>query len=115
MIHSPLRGESAQVKCELTHHLAFKGEAKAELMGLPPGTKTDPLQFTHESPELIFKVATDAKARKGLHRTLFCKLTLQYEGETLTQTLGGRGALRIDVPAPPEKPKPAKTASVPKK
>jgi len=98
-----IQGEPVQVTCELEHKLAFEGKARVELLGLPPGAKTEVREITREDQTVVFDVTTEKDARKGLHRSLFCKMTLEFPGETVTQTFGGRGALRIDEPPPPPK------------
>ena len=58
--------------------------------------------------ELVFPVTTESGAKTGLHRTLFCRMTVNYSDTTLTQSFGGRGSLRIDPPpAPPSIKKPS--------
>jgi hypothetical protein len=102
-----IQGNPVQVKCELTQKTPFEGKAKVELVGLPPGTKTEPQEITKEDKEISFDVTTAADARKGVHRSLFCRLTVVYNGESLSQSFGGRGTLRIDPPPPPPEPEEA--------
>ena len=70
-------------------------------MGLPPGTKTTTLEMTKDTKELTFPITAETNARPGLHRTLFCRMPVNYNDTTLTQTFGGRGSLRVDPPPPP--------------
>lgn len=79
----------------------FPGNAKAELVGLPANTATQPIEFTKDTAELIFKVNAAKEARPGRYPSLICVTTFQVEGETVTHTLG-TGELRVDAPLPPK-------------
>jgi hypothetical protein len=57
--------------------------------------------MTKDTKQLTFPITTELNARTGLHRTLFCRLTVSYNGTTLTQNFGGRGTLRVDPPPTP--------------
>jgi len=95
------QGYPTEVKVNLTQKVEFPGEATVELLGLPAGTKTSTQKMTKDSKELVFPITAETNAKTGLHRTLFCRLTVSYNGTTLTQTFGGRGSLRVDPPPPP--------------
>ena len=43
------QGQPTQVPCKLTHNTPFEGNAKAELLGLPPGATADPVEFTKDT------------------------------------------------------------------
>jgi len=107
------QGYPTQVKVALTQKVPFPGKASVELLGLPSGAKTTKLEMTKDMKELVFPITTETNAKIGLHRTLLCRMTVDYEGTTLTQTFGSRGSLRVDSPpAPPKVRKPvAKEAS----
>ena len=101
------QGYPTQVKVKLTQQEPFPGKASVELLGLPSGTKTTKLEMTKDMKELVFPITTETNAKVGLHRTLLCRMTVDYEGATLTQTFGSRGSLRVDSPpAPPKVRKP---------
>ena len=95
------QGYPTEVKVKLTQKVEFPGIATVELLGLPAGTKTTKVEMKKDSNELTFPITTETGAKTGLHRTLFCRMTVSYEGTTLTQTFGGRGSLRVDPPPPP--------------
>ena len=95
------QGYPTEVKVKLTQKAEFPGTATVELLGLPSGTKTTKLEMKKDSKELTFPITTETGAKTGLHRTLFCRLTVSYNDTTLTQTFGGRGSLRVDPPPPP--------------
>jgi hypothetical protein len=90
----------------------FAGNAKAELVGLPANTATQPIEFTKDSAELIFKVNATQDARPGRYPSLICVTTFQVEGETVTHTLG-TGELRVDAPLPPKPNAPPAAAPTP--
>ncbi|HSH14601.1 MAG TPA: PPC domain-containing protein, partial [Verrucomicrobiae bacterium] len=99
-----IQGNPVQVKCELTQTVPFPGPAKVELVGLPAGATAPPKTITKDDTEVVFDVTTAPDARTGLHRTLFCQLTVTYTNEVVSQSFGGRGTLRIDPPPPPPEP-----------
>ena len=108
------QGYPTEVKVALTQKVEFPGEATVELVGLPAGTKTVPVKMTKDSKELVFPITAETGAKVGLHRTLFCRLTVNYNDTKLTQTFGGRGSLRVDPPpAPPKVRKPVATEVTP--
>ena len=102
------QGYPTQVKVALTQKVEFPGKATVELVGLPSGAKSTTVEMTKDMKELVFPVTTEPGAKTGLHRTLFCRMTVNYSDTTLTQTFGGRGSIRIDPPpAPPTIKKPS--------
>ena len=102
------QGYPTQVKVALTQKVEFPGKATVELVGLPSGAKSTTVEMTKDMKELVFPVTTEPGAKTGLHRTLFCRMTVNYSDTTLTQSFGGRGSLRIDPPpAPPTIKKPS--------
>jgi len=92
------QGYPTELKCELTNRTEFPGTATVELVGLPTGTTSTKLEMTKDTKELKFPISVADNARAGLHRTVYCKMTLNHNGHSVTQTLGGRGTLRINVP-----------------
>jgi hypothetical protein len=110
-----IQGQPVQVKCELTQKEPFPGKARVELVGLPPGAKAEPREITKDDQEIVFEVLTEPDARKGLHRSLFCQLSLDFDSDQVTQSFGGRGTLRIDAPPPPPEPSEEEAASSGKK
>jgi hypothetical protein len=76
----------------------FEGQAKVELLGLPPGVSTEPVEFDASAKEVVFKLTLAADARVGRHRQLFCQVTIQQGGEPVVHTIG-TGELGVD-PAP---------------
>ena len=91
----------------------FEGEATAELLGIPAGIVTEPVKFTKDTAELVFKVKAAADAREGKHGGIVCRTTFNVAGEPVIHTLGAT-ELRVDKPLPPKvdapKPVPAPVA-----
>ena len=109
------QGEEAEVFCKIAHKTAFDGNAKAELLGLPPGVVTSAMEFNKETAELTFKMTTTDKSPAGKHN-LLCRLTITQNGEPIVSR-GGGVQLQIDKPLPPEpnQPPPPKPKVVAKK
>lgn len=109
------RGQPAQVLCKLEQHTDFEGEAKIELLGLPPKTAAEPLTIKKSDEEIIFTVTTEADAPVGQHKSLFCRVTIMKDGEPVVHNIGHGGVLRIDAPPPaPKKEEAPKVAEQPK-
>ncbi|MHB8970868.1 MAG: PPC domain-containing protein [Pirellulaceae bacterium] len=101
-------GQTADVIVRITKNRDFAGAATAELLGLPAKTSTDPqpLSFTPDTQDLVYKVKIDPDARPGKFETLVCRAIVTINGEPITHTFGG-GELRIDEPLPPKADAPA--------
>jgi hypothetical protein len=85
----------------------FEGNATAELMGLPHGTKAAPMTFTKDTKELLFQVSVAADATIGKHQNLFCKVLIPQNGQQIVHQVAYGGVLRIDAPTVAAAPKPA--------
>lgn len=99
------QGQPALVLCKLNHNTAFDGEAKAELIGVPPKVTVEPLGFNKETQELTFAVKTEGDSPVGKHG-LFCQLSIPQNGEVIVSR-GGNVELQIDQPLPPPPNQPA--------
>jgi hypothetical protein len=114
------QGQVAQVPCVITHNTPFEGNAKAELLGLPPGATADPLEFKHDTAELIFQVKTTDGTPVGSHKSLFCQVSITQNGEPIVGSVGA-SELQVNAPPaaaptpPPEAAKPAEPAAAPPK
>ncbi len=95
------QGKETEVVVKMEKKIDFEGNAKCELVGLPAGSSTTPVEFNKETKEIIFKVAAVKEARPGRFPSLICISTLQVQGEPVVHTLG-TGELRIDEPLPPK-------------
>lgn len=108
------QGQATQFICKLNHITPFEGKASAELLGLPPHTEVQKLEFDKTTEQLVFDVKTTAETPVGKHTSVFCRVTIPFEGETIVAT-AGRSDLQVDRPLPkkqvaakpaPTKPKP---------
>ncbi len=99
------QGQPAEVFCKLTMATPFDGNAKAELLGIPPKVVGGPVEFNKDTKELTFKMTTDPAAPVGKHN-LYCQLTITQNGEPIVSRVGAV-QLQIDKPLPPEPNKPA--------
>jgi len=91
----------------------FEGQATAELLGIPPGITTEPIKFTKDTTELVFKIKAAADAKEGKHGGVVCRTLFNVAGEPVMTTLGAT-EIRVDKPLPPKvdapKPMPAAVA-----
>ena len=108
------QGEEALVYCKVNQTKPFEGEAKVELLNIPPKTTTEVININKETKEITFKVKTDKTSPPGSHKNIFCRLTIMQNGEPIVASVGGTD-LQIDKPLPaPVKPAP-KPKAAPKK
>lgn len=105
------QGKETEVVVKMEKKIDFEGNARCELVGLPAGATTTPIEFNKDSKELIFKVQAAADARPGRYPSLLCVASPMASGEPVVHTLG-TGELRIDAPLPP-KPAAPMTAAAP--
>ncbi len=110
------QGQETEIVCTLTQTKEFPGEAVAKIFGLPNKAVTDPMNFTKETKEVIFKVKTDATTPAGRHKSVFGQITITMNGEPIVHNVGTT-ELRVDKPLPPKvepkpMPKPAAVAAV---
>jgi hypothetical protein len=95
------QGQETEVVVNVTKKQDWEGPCKVELVGLPAGAATEPVEITKDSTTMTFKVKLAADAREGRHQTLLCNAVITQDGEPIKHTLG-TGELRIDKPLPPK-------------
>ncbi|MFN0021270.1 MAG: PPC domain-containing protein [Pirellulaceae bacterium] len=95
------QAKETEVVVKMEKKIDFDGNAKCELVGIPAGTTTTPIEFNKETKELVFKVICAKDARPGRYPSLLCIATHMVQGEPVVHTLG-TGELRIDAPLPPK-------------
>jgi hypothetical protein len=105
------QGQETLMLCKLNHTTPFEGDAKAELVGLPPKVTVEPMAFRKDTQELTFKIKTEGDSPVGKHG-LFCQLAIAQNGETIVSR-AGNVELQIDKPLPPPESKPAAAAPAP--
>src|SRR5690606_30301978 len=105
------QGKQTSLVVKVNQLTDFEGKAKVELLGLPNEAKTEPLELTKDTEQLVFNITTTEKTPPGRHRSLLCKAVVEINGEPVVHNLGS-GELRVDAPLP----KPTATAKAePKK
>ena len=92
------QGEEAQILCKVATGTPFDGNAKAQLLGLPPKTVTTDVEFNKDAQEIIFTIKTTPESRVGKHN-LLCQLTIMQNGEPIVSR-AGTVQLQIDKPLP---------------
>lgn len=95
------QAKETEVVVKMEKKIDFDGNAKCELVGIPAGTATTPIEFNKDTKELVFKVTCTKDARPGRYPSLLCVTTHMVQGEPVVHTLG-TGELRIDAPLPPK-------------
>lgn len=100
------QGKPVDFVVNVEKKIDFEGNAKIELLGLPAGVTSAPLEFNKDAKELVFKLNVDKTTRPGKYG-LLCQVTPQVAGEPVVHVIGS-GELRVDEPLPP---KPAAAAA----
>jgi len=107
------QGKETELVIKVEKKTDFEGEATAELLGIPPGITTEPLKFTKDTAELVFKIKAATDAKEGKHGGVVCRTLFNVAGEPVVTTLGAT-EIRVDKPLPPKvdapKPMPAAVA-----
>ncbi len=113
------QGQETLMLCKINHTTPFEGDAKAEIIGMPPKVIIEPLTFNKATQELTFKIKTEADSPVGKHG-LFCQLSIPQNGDAIISR-AGNVELQIDAPlpvtmpaaTPPPAPAPAAVAAAP--
>jgi hypothetical protein len=104
------QGKPCQVVCQVEQLKKFDGNARVQLVGLPPSAGASEMQLSSLQEQVVFNVTTDPKTPVGQHGTLFCQLTVVQDGRPIIHNIGRGGVLRVDAPPAPKKGEPAKPA-----
>lgn len=94
------QGGSVEFSINVEQRTPFEGEARVELMNLPPGVTTEPQTITKDTGEVRFVLQAAGDARLGRHKGLFCRVTVPVDGEQVRHSVG-YGELRVDMPLKP--------------
>ncbi len=103
------QGQETDIKVTIERTREFEGTTRAELVGLPAGTSSLPIDVAPDAQELVFRVKAEPTARPGRFNTVLCRLVVTQNNEPIMQTLG-TGQLRVDQPLTQE----SKTAATAK-
>jgi hypothetical protein len=93
------QGKSTDMFCKVQVSTPFEGKAKVKLIGLPNGVTAPDVEIAKDTKEFSFHISTMPTSPAGLHKNLFCQLTIMRAGEPILHNLGG-SELRLDVPLP---------------
>jgi hypothetical protein len=75
------------------------------LHGLPAKVTTTAQKIDDNATQIVFPIKTEASARAGLSRNLFCFVKVPLGENVLNHSLASGGQLRMDNPPPaPKKP-----------
>jgi hypothetical protein len=111
------QGKPTPLLAKLDITTPFEGNATAELMGLPHGTKSRNITFHSTAKEITFPLEIAADATIGKHQSLFLKILIPQQGQQISHQLAQGSTLRIDAPhpvaAPATSPTPSPTANTP--
>ncbi|MCB9853655.1 MAG: PPC domain-containing protein [Phycisphaerales bacterium] len=89
-------GQSSAIVCSLKHVRPFEGAGTLDLLGLPPGVSTEPVQVTPGQTDAVFTLTAAEDAPIGRRGGLFCQFTTQVNGVSSMHRLAGGGVIRID-------------------
>lgn len=96
------QGGSAELVATLAHREPFDGAARLELVGLPPGVRSTPIDVAAGDASAAFQLQADADAKPGVHRGVGCRVRLTVDGETVAYR-HAYSDLQVDpAEAPPE-------------
>jgi hypothetical protein len=107
------QGKETEIVCKINQAREFPDKAKVELLGLPAGATTSPLEITKETKELVFLIKTTKETRAGTHKNIFCRVLITQNSEPVMHSRVGATELRVDKPIPPKKNEPPKPKPAP--
>jgi hypothetical protein len=93
------QGQETRFVGAMTQVNEFEGTATAELIGVPPNTEVEPIQFDKTTSEVSFVVRTKPETPAGKHGGIFCRVTIPVNGENVVANAGA-SELQVDVPLP---------------
>lgn len=97
-------GRPVEVAVKVDAKTAFEGEAKTELLGLPPKVTTTSVNVKPDAKEIGYPLVVNAKAPPGRHGGLFIRAVVMKDGHPIVHH-STRGELILDKPLPPKDPK----------
>jgi hypothetical protein len=97
------QGRTAQILCKLDQLEPFEGKAKIELLGLPPGVTSQPMEITSKDEQVTFPITIGEKSPVGNHNSLYCRVAVMKDGQEILHNIARGGVLRIDPPAAQKK------------
>ncbi|MDP4624970.1 MAG: hypothetical protein NWT08_07515 [Akkermansiaceae bacterium] len=108
-------GEPSAMLAKIEHNRPFQGTATAELLALPHGVTSTPINFKADTAEITFPLTISSEAKPGKNTSILCKILIPGNGGSILHLTAQGGTLRID-PAQqnaPDKPKQEQAAKDP--
>jgi hypothetical protein len=100
------RGQTTRMLCPLQLLRPFDGQAKARLVGVPPGIAVGEAVFDTNTTQIEFAVETKPDSPVGKHGNLFVALEIPLAGAVAIQKTAYGSTLRVDEPVKPSAPPP---------
>ncbi len=92
------QGDTIEINCALSQHVAFDGNATVTLYGLPANATTQNAQITCKDERLSFEVIVATNTPIGEHKSLFLNVSVKENGNPIIHNIAGGGVLRVDAP-----------------
>ena len=89
---------NGQMKLKIEPKAGFEGKAKVELLGLPVGVTSKPVEITQEDTLATFELAAASTATIGLNKQVVVQCTFTKDGTPVVSTCARNGILRVDRP-----------------
>ncbi len=93
------QGQTAQLVAAIEQVTPFEGEARLQIIGLPPHVSAEPIKLTKDTTELVISLPTTAETPIGAHKSLFCQVYLPIADEEIIINTG-RTELQVSKPPP---------------
>ncbi len=90
------QGDTTVVTVKLQQKTPFEGKAKIQLLGLPNKCTAAEREISKDDTEVKFEVVADKTTPVARHASLFCQVAVPQNGETILQSFGQGGILRVD-------------------
>lgn len=112
------QNSTGQMKLKIEPKGGFEGTAKVELLGLPSGVTSTPIEIKPDQTLASFDLKAEPTSQLGLNKQVVVQCTLLKNGVPVTATCARGGVLRIDraenpPPTPAPAPAPAQPAPAP--
>lgn len=91
-------GDEVTYKCKLDHKVPFDGKAKLTLYSLPANCTATPVEIDKDTKEAVFTIKTTDKARPGVQKTVYWRMTADKNGEPMDFIGATSGRLIVTQP-----------------
>ncbi len=97
-------GKPVEMAVKISQKTPFEGDAKIDLLGLPPKVATTQTAVTKTSAEVKYALNVPTSAPAGRHGGIFVRAVVMRNGEPIVHQ-SPPGELILDTPLPPKDPK----------